>query len=547
MSLSGLFDIGKSAIFASQTALNVVSNNIANVNTPGYSRHEAILEVANPVQVKGNYIGRGVGNVDIRRHYDKFLHLQMIGQNESYGRSFALERGLSHIEQIFNEARNLGLGNSLKDYFNAWQDLSNSADGKPERTAVLQMGTTLVQTAKQMEGDIMDTLKEINDDISNVVNDVNSLTSGIATLNEKIAQLEAGLSNDNASYFRDQRDSKLNELAQLMDYTWYEDNNGRVEILVGGESLVNSQGATTLSTQVDIDGHTNIYARGKDISSVFQKGQLGGFLDVRSDIETTSLHDLRKLIASITNETNILHRTGYGLDGSTGNDFFNALQIYSSDDSSAGYVSSATVSDAAALTLDEYDINFTDSSTYDIINHTTGETVAVGQTYSAGSTITLIDGIDVVIDGAPAAGDSFLISPLTDVIENFGVAISSAETDKIAASDTDVSLTGERGNNVNAQAIVQLHQSGISDLSSATYDEYYQGIVSDVGIMSKTAMDSLTYDDNLRFELEKKRDAVSGVSLDEEAANLIRYQRMYEAGAKIIKVTDELMEMIINL
>lgn len=543
MSLSGLFDIGKSAIFASQTALNVVSNNIANVNTPGYSRHEAILEVANPVQIMGNYIGRGVGSVDIRRHYDNFIHLQIIGQNQSYGRSYALERGLSHIEQIFNEARDLGLGNSLTDYINAWQKVANNAGSLPERTELLQRGETLVHTAQQMEGDILSTLKEINNDIGNVVNDVNALTSDIATLNEKISQLEAGLSTDKASYFRDQRDTKLNELAELMDYTWYEDKNGRVDILVGGETLVSAQGATELTTDVDIDGHRNLYARGKDISSVFQKGQLGGFLDVRSDIETNSLHDLRKLIASITNETNNLHRTGYGLDGSTGNDFFNALQIYSSDDSTAGYISSATVSDAAALTLDEYDISFVDAANYEVYNHQTGALVTSGA-YTAGGTISF-EGIDVVIDGAPAANDSFLISPLSGVIENFGVAIS--ETDKIAASDTDVSVTGQDSNNVIAQAMVQLHQSGVSDLSNATFDEYYQGIVSDVGIMSKAATDSLTYDDNLRFELEKKRDEVSGVSLDEEAANLIRYQRMYEAGARIIKVTDELMEMIINL
>lgn len=541
MSLSGLFDIGKSAIFASQTALNVVSNNIANVNTPGYSRHEAILEVANPVQIMGNYIGRGVGNVDIRRHYDNFIHLQIIGQNQSYGRSFALDRGLSHIEQIFNEAQNLGLGNPLKDYFNAWQELANDdAASVSKREEIIQYATTLVHRAQQMEGDILDTLKEINDDIGNVVNDINSLTSGIASLNEKIAQLEAGLSTGKASYFRDQRDMKLNELAELMDYTWYEDSSGRVEILAGGESLVNSQGAYTLSTQVDTDGHRNIYARGKDISSVFQKGELGGFLDVRSDIETNSLHDLRKLIASITNETNILHRSGYGLDGSTNNDFFNALQIYSSDDSAAGYVSSASVSDPASLTLDEYDINFVDAANYEVYNHQTGALVTSG-VYTAGSTISF-EGIDVVIDGAPAENDSFLISPLSGVITDFDVAIT--DTQKIAAASSNLNLPGD---NTKALEMVQLYQTGVSELSNATFEGYYHGMVSDVGIMSKAAMDSLTYDDNLRFELEKKRDEVSGVSLDEEAANLIRYQRMYEAGAKIIKVTDELMEMIINL
>jgi flagellar hook-associated protein 1 FlgK len=540
VSLSGLFDIGKSAIFASQTALNVVSNNIANVNTPGYSRHEAILEVANPVQIKGNYIGRGVGNVDIRRHYDNFIHLQIIGQNQSYGRSFALERGLSHIEQIFNEAKNLGLGNSLKDYFNAWQDLANNPEAQPQRTVLLQKANALVQTAKQMEEDTLDTLKEINNDIGNVVNDINSLTSNIAVLNEKISQLEAGLSTDDASYFRDQRDSSLNDLAELMDYTWYEDNSGRVEILAGGESLVNLQGSTSLSTEIDIDGHRNIYARGRDITSVFQEGQLGGFIDVRSDIETNSLHDLRKLIASISNETNILHRTGYGLDGSTSNDFFDALQIYSSDDSAAGYVSSATVSDVAALTLDEYDINFVDAANYEVYNHQTGALVTSGA-YTAGNTISF-EGIDVVIDGAPAADDTFLISPLSEVITNFDVALT--DTQKIAAASSNLNLPGD---NTKALEMVQLSQDDVTELSNATFEGYYNGIVSDIGIMSKAASDSLTYDDNLRFELEKKRDEVSGVSLDEEAANLIRYQRMYEAGAKIIKITDELMEMIINL
>lgn len=188
MSLSGLFDIGKSALFASQTALNVISNNIANVNTPGYSRHEAVLSVANPVQFRGNYIGRGVGDVDVKRHYDSFIHLQIIGQNQSYGKSYALERGLSHVEQVFNEAQNLGLANPLKQYFNAWQDVSTSPDGQPQRIALLQNAKSLVHRAQQMEDSMLSTLKEINDDIGNVVNEINTINSKIATLNEKIAE-----------------------------------------------------------------------------------------------------------------------------------------------------------------------------------------------------------------------------------------------------------------------------------------------------------------------------------------------------------------------
>ncbi len=543
MSLSGLFDIGKSAIFASQTSLNVISNNIANVNTPGYSRHEAILEIADPVQIKGDYIGRGVANVEIRRHYDSFIHLQIIGQNQSFGRSYGLERGLSHIEQIFNEARNLGLANPLKDYFNAWQDLSNNPEAQPQRTALLQNAKALVETARQMETDILDTLDEINMDIGNVVNDINAITSKISTLNEKIAQLEAGLSTDQASYFRDERDRQLNALAELMDYSWYEGKNGRVSILVKGRTLVNEQKAFTFSTQDDLDGHRHVYLQGEDVTGGFQKGRLGGFIAVRSEIENNSLHDIRKLAASITKEINAMHRSGYGLDGSTGNNFFSALDVYTRDYSAAAFISSSTVADPSALTLDEYTIRFVDASNYEVLNRQTGTLVTSGA-YVAGNTISF-EGIDVVVDGAPAANDSFLVSPLSNVITNFAVSIT--DTQKIAAASSDpISVSGP-GDNDNALQIIQLSQSGIGDLSNATFEGYYQGIVSDIGIMSKAASDSLTYDDNLRFELERKRDSVSGVSMDEEAANLIKYQRMYEAGAKIIQVTDELMEMIINL
>ena len=540
MSLLGLFDIGKSAIFASQQAMNVVSNNIANVNTPGYSRHEAILEVATPVRIKGGYLGRGVNSSGIRRHYDKFLHLQIIGQNQSYGRSYSLDQGLSNIEQVFNEAQNLGLANYLRDYFNAWQDVTTNPEGQPERTALLQKANSLIQTAQQMESSILDTLKYINNDIANVTTEINSTTTQIADLNVKIAQLEAGLSNESASFLRDERDRQLNKLAELIDYSWFEDSSGQVSVFVGGKILIESANTFTLTSQLDIDGHSNVYLDGENITTSFSNGKLGGYIAVRSDIEDTPLHDLRKLVASIIQETNILHSTGYGLDSSTGNDFYDALQVSSTDYSAAAYVSSSVVTDRSALTLDEYTIVFSDASNYEVRNRRTGIPVTSG-VYTAGGNIDF-QGIRVVIDGAPVANDSFLVSPLTKAITNFNVAIT--DTNKVAAASASANLPGD---NTMAASIAGLAQANISNLDNATFEDHYEGIVSNIGIMTKAAEDSLNYDDNLRFELERKRDAVSGVSLDEEAANLIRFQRMYEAGARLLQVTDELLETIINL
>jgi len=545
MSLFGLFDIGKSAIFASQTALNVVSNNIANVNTPGYSRQEVVLEIANPLEVRGDFLGRGVKTADIRRHYDKFLHLQIIGQNQSFGRSYSLDKGLSRIEQVFNEARNLGLLNSLDAFFNQWQEVATNPEGEVQRATLLQKAQTLTQTAKQMESSIVGILEDINGEIENIVTDINSLTSQISDLNNKVLQLESGLGMEKASYIRDQRDKLLNDLAGLTDYSWYEDSNGAVNIMVGGKSLVTEKQSYDLSTSVDSGGEVAVTYNGGEITSFFTKGELGGLLDVRDDIQENSLISLRRLIASIVSQTNTLHNAGYGLDSSTGNDFFGALQISTEDDSSGAYISSAVVSDAASVTLDEYDINFTDASTYDVVNHETGDAVLSGQTYSAGGTISF-EGIDVVIDGSPAAGDSFFISPLSGAIANFDVDLTDADLEKIAASDSDTAIAGV-ANGVNALQMYDLYHDSYDALSGATFEGYYRGIVSNVGVMSKAAMDSLTFDDNMLFELQKKRDELTGVSLDEEAANLIRYQRAFEAGARILTMTDDLLETIINL
>ncbi|UCH81547.1 MAG: flagellar hook-associated protein FlgK [Nitrospiraceae bacterium] len=544
MSLFGILDSAKSAIFASQTALNVVSNNIANINTPGYSRHEVILEVANPVQVRGDFIGRGVQSGGIRRHYDKFLHLQIIGQNQSFGRSFALDQGLQTIEQVFNEARDLGLANYMKDYFNAWHDVSNNPEGQPERTALIHKARTLIQTAKQMENDILDTMKYINSDIDNVIQDINSITSKINVLNEKISLLEAGLTEKNASYFRDQRDTLLNELAELTDYSWFELSDGQISVLIDGRGLVNPGETYNLSTQFDQEGKKRIYLRGVDITASFTNGKLGGYLSVRDDIEATPLVNLRKLMASVVKETNLLHNSGYGLDGSTGNDFFSPLSLNNLEKSLGGYISASSITDISALTLDEYDINFTSASSYEVYNRRTSTLVTSGTGFSAGDTISF-EGIDVTVDGTLAAEDSFLISPLRGLIHNLDTALTDPQ--QVAAAESDPTTISGPGDNLNAVTIAGLATTGNSDLSGATFEDYYEGIVTTVGTMSKAAADGLSYDDNVRFELEKKRDAVSGVSLDEEAANLIRFQRAYEAGARMIRVTDELLETILNL
>ncbi|MGB9716298.1 MAG: flagellar hook-associated protein FlgK [Thermodesulfovibrionales bacterium] len=538
MSLIDLFGIAKSAIFASQTALTVTSHNISNVNTPGFTRREALFAV-NPVSLSGNLLGSGVTISGIKRYYDQFIQTQLLGQYQNYGKSSALNQTLSQIEQIFNEAKNIGLAVSLTDFFNAWQDVATNPEGFVHRSVLLQKADSLVLAVKRMERGIEESLESINENIDNTVERINSIASEIATINGKITMVEGGSQSGSAHDLRDQRDMLMNELATLVDFSFYEDENGSVTIMVGMRNLVSGETTNSISTRINEEGDRDIYLDGINITENISKGQLGGFISVRDTIKTDSLNGLRRLTASLIQEINLLHREGYGLDGTTGNDFFTSLQL-SVKDFSSGADMTATITDLSQLTLDEYTIQFDSDSNYYVYNNQTGSLVTSGA-YVSGDPIEF-DGIEVIITGTITPDDEFSVSPLTDVIKNFGVAITNQR--KIAAASSDTALPGD---NSNALLIAQLSENSISNLGNTTFFDYYKGLISTIGTMSSAASDSFTFDENLLSELNTKRESLSGVSLDEEAANLIRFQRLFEAGAKMIQVTDELLQTVIEL
>jgi flagellar hook-associated protein 1 FlgK len=379
----------------------------------------------------------------------------------------------------------------------------------------------------------------MNESIDTMVERVNAIASEISAINSKIVQIEAGSQTDSSNDLRDQRDTLLNELSNLVDFNSYEDKNGSITVTVGMRNLVSGVTTNDLSTKTNEDGDKELYLDGINITENVQKGQLGGFFSVRDNIRTNSLNGLQRLIASLVKETNILHRGGYGLDVTTGNDFFTPLQL-SMKDFSSGADMTANITDPAQLTLDEYNIQFDSANNYYVYDKQTGTLVTSG-TYASGNPISF-DGIELTITGAITSNDEFTVSPLTDVIKNFGVEITDQQ--KIAAASSDTTLPGD---NSNALLIVQLSQNTITDLGGATFSSYYGGLVSTIGSLSEAASDSLTFDNNLLSELNSKRESISGVSLDEEAVNLIKFQRSFEAGAKMIQVTDELLQTLLNL
>ncbi|MBI5639119.1 MAG: flagellar hook-associated protein FlgK [Nitrospirae bacterium] len=540
MSISGIFDIGKSAIFASQTALSVTSNNIANVNTSGFSRQEVILSIGYSQSIRGGSLGTGVTIEGIRRFYDSFIQSQLIGQNQNQGRSLVLNQSLSQIEQIFNEAKGLGMGSYLDAYFAAWQELSLNPEGEPQRNMLIQKANILVNVAQQMERGITDNLRQLNQKIDSVVNRINTLASDIGSLNGRIVELEKGVNMESANSLRDQRDTMLAELSNLAEISYFEDDNGSVNVSLGMRILISGEMTNSLSSPATGDQERALFLDNVNITDLVNRGQLGGLRAAISSIKTDSLQSLRRLVASLTKEVNLVHRAGYGLDASTGNDFFKALQVAARDYSASADVASSMISDYTQLTLDEYDITFAAGGNYSIVNRSTGTTT--GGVYAGPGNPITFDGITIDFTGTPLSGESFFVSPLTNAIANFGVAVAGAE--KIAAASSNTTLPGD---NTNAVALAQLAELSVADLGNSGFFEYYRDIVSIAGTMSRASSDSLKFEENLLSEFQNRRESVSGVSLDEEAANLVRYQRSYEAGARMIRVADELLQTLLNL
>ncbi len=446
MSLLSLFSISKSAIYASQAALATTNHNIANVNTPGFTRQEVVLQVAIPATLGSYTAGNGVSIAHIRRLYDRFIQGQLLGQYQSNGRSVALDDAFTRVQELLNEARGVGLSSALNDFFSAWHDVSLNPSGEAERRALLQKASALSIAAGKIEQGLTGAVNQILGEVVDSVVQVNALASQIAVLNGRIAEFEAASGQGSANDLRDQRESLLQDLSQLVEFEQYEDESGAVRVTVGMRNLVDGARTHALSAELTTAGDRELLLDGTNVTGDVKLGKLGGLISAAAEIKAGPLQRLQALTQALIAEVNDIHSQGCGLDGVSGRDFFNA---------------------------------------------------------------------------------------------DFTVAISDPAA--VAAA----SGPGLPGDNTIALRIAELSSTVISSLGN-TFSEYYNGIVAEAGTMARAASDTRTFDENLLVELQGRREALSGVSLDEEAMNLVRFQRSFEAAARMIQVTDELLDTIVN-
>jgi len=328
--------------------------------------------------------------------------------------------------------------------------------------------------------------------------------------------------------------------------------------LSGGPVLIESGRANALSADVE-NGRQVINFSGSggklDMTAIVKTGTLGGMISARDDHIQSYMDTLGDLAAAVAVEVNKTHLAGYGLDGSTSTLFFEAPSaITGAESGNAGgaVISSGTVSDVSQLTADDYEIRFTTASSYDVVNVTTGAAVFAGASYTSGAAITTVPGITFSIsDGGsgPAAGDRFAVGIDKDQLGSM-MALSTGvagSPEKIAAAEDDPLVVSGAGDNRNALAIAGLERTLTVAGGSTSPLEFYAALVSRAGQDVDQAGREEAFHQASLQELESLRDAVSGVSIDEEMVNLIKFQNAYAAGARLIKVGTELLDILVNL
>ncbi len=334
MGISNILQIGVTSLFAQKTALSVTGENIANVNTPGYSKQTVILEPGRTNLENGFPVGSGVQVDSIRRVYDGFLQQQLVSANSSYGGYNTQQTALQRVQQLFNEFSTDGLGKSLNDFFNAWQDLADNPSGQAERQAVLAQAQTVVSSFHQLNSSLTLVQNNANQSLQGETSDINDKLKQIAYLNDQISQLE--FQGGTANVMRDSRDQLLRDLSEKVGITSRENSNGTVTVtLPQGATLVDGNKAATFSLKAD-SANAGFYSvmltppgatDPQDVTSVLagsgaNQGEIGATLQVRDSLVKPFLDGLDELASNLATQVNSLHSTGFDLSGVTGVNFF---------------------------------------------------------------------------------------------------------------------------------------------------------------------------------------------------------------------------------
>jgi len=565
MSVS-ILNTALSGLAAFQRSLETTSNNISNVNTEGYSRQRAEYATRPEQFLGGNYVGTGVYVNNIARGYDQFITGQVRSSSSAFGEVDRYHSLSTQIDNLLAED-GTSIAPAMKSFFNAVHEVADDPSSVPARQVMLSEAENMTASFKTMNARFVEVRDQVNVDMGNMLEDLNSYAKEIADLNVKIvADIGRARGEQMPNELLDKRDLLLKKVSELVDVSVVDQQNGSVSVFIGqGQPLVLAEHAATLELRnSDFDQtHKEIFMDGQNISNQLSGGSLYGSLRFRDEVLDPAQQQLGLLAAGIAVEFNRVHELGtdgsgaFDLNGKPGLPFFGLSQIPVLADpnnpSSAPVTATYRPNDVADLSASDYRLEVTAAGyTLTRVSDNKVESGAVGNNQTLTSFGFELDLSDASLAGLPLSDKlSFLIRPAYLAAANVGVAITdpkqiAAAQDNVVNAGPPVVISGLPGDNRNALALAQLETANTMLDGKATFDDTYGQLVSKVGTQTHSAVVSRSAQDTLLKQATASWESVSGVNLDEEAANLIKFQQSYQAAAQAISVTNVLFDSLIG-
>jgi flagellar hook-associated protein 1 FlgK len=461
--LYGTMSIATGALAAEQGALDTTTNNVANANTPGYSRLRPILRENDPVVIGAVTYGMGISLSKLQSLRDPILQRRIEEETQQQGQLNALVSAMQQAQVQFT-TNSSDIGSQISNFFSSLDRLSTDPTNLALRQGVLTAANNLASAFNNTANNLSLQRSNLDLRIGQDVDQVNTLTSQVATLNIRISQLQGV--NQDASAFVDQRDVLIGQLSSLIDVSAIQSDNGLTLTTSNGTALVVGGQSFALSTQPDPSGMRHIYAQGSDITSSLTSGELSGLLQMRDQKIPALLSSLDTLAAGLANALNAAHQGGY--DGN-GNPFGG------------------------------FDLNGNPGGNLFVPPSGSGQ-------------------------GAAAS-----------------MAVLITDPSLIAASSDPAAP----GSNANLLVLSAVHDQGVAGGQAPT--DYYSNIVFGVGNDVSSGSAELSASQLILTQLQDQRGSISGVSLNEEAANMIQFQRAFDAAARVVTTIDQMLATVINM
>lgn len=572
-----MLNIGTSALITTQASLSTTSHNISNANTEGYNR-QRVQQGTQIANFEGSsYIGSGTKVDSVERIFDQFLADQVrifTSQEKQFDTFTTFAR---QVDDLLGSPE-LSLSSGLQGFFDSIQDVADDPTSIPARQVMLTQADTLANRFNILDTQLNSFNEQVNVNLQTAVNEVNALAKGIAELNQVLIET-SGSSATPPNDLLDQRDQLINQLSSYISVSTNPQSNGAINVFIGnGQGLVVGQSDIALSVVFDpLDSSRSEVGYGPsgiNVSAQLTGGSIGGLLTVRQDVINPARAEIDALAVGMIDSLNAQHKVGLTIDGNAGGNFFEPSDALLQDAGSIRLaitnprdiaialpvLTATNVNNIGTAALEIKKVDGSDPSftplnplISDLVFSFDSSLIPPGYTVSyAGETAT------IDYNSATENGKTFDLSALTftgappPTAPPLTITLSGvpSNTDNFTVSNSTNGGFDSVGDNRNGLALGELQLSKtlnqVNGNATRSFGDAYGMLVanvatrtnqSDVGQQTQKALLDQT---SLRYE------STSGVNLDEEAANLIKFQQAYQAASQIITVSNTIFDALIR-